>query len=418
MAIRYNFSLLLLICQFFPQEINASLRREQSFKQALTQVLKTHSDSKLAAAEYQKYRDLNFTAKLNYLPSINIGKNFNQDKNGFKKSAGYLQTELNLFNGFSDYYASKVASVQERLYLLRLQKTQRALELKAATTFFNYIKQYQNLAIFKKILKIKEESLNTTNLRYKKGLMSKSDGIKAAIDFANTKAQLDNVSIDFIAARADLLVMFEHESIEKNWPFASSINKLNTSKLPLQKKEQKDLLEYKISNLVLENYNNQSMQSRARHYPQINLSYNYNISKSDTYTENNSNALLSLSFSLFNRGKDSSSNIKSAYNTFKQKNYQYELIKKIDQNLRSSREKLIKSLQVIKLMQETLDLSRTLYIDNFKRFKSGRVSVNDLQQDQNRLLNSEQLYNEGLLQFHLNYLDYCFMRDRELMKCF
>ena len=67
--------------------------------------------------------------------------------------------------------------------------------------------------------------------------------------------------------------------------------------------------------------------------------------------------------------------------------------------------------------ERNLKLARKLYKQNFKRFKKGRSTVNDLLLDQSRLLDSENLAVDGWLTAHQRFYQYCHTLGQSINQC-
>jgi hypothetical protein len=69
--------------------------------------------------------------------------------------------------------------------------------------------------------------------------------------------------------------------------------------------------------------------------------------------------------------------------------------------------------------KEALKISNKLYQSTLGQFNQGKLSVNELFVDQDRLLRTEQIANEALHQLHTSTLAFCHSRGRSYVKgCF
>jgi outer membrane protein TolC len=66
--------------------------------------------------------------------------------------------------------------------------------------------------------------------------------------------------------------------------------------------------------------------------------------------------------------------------------------------------------------KDALKISQDLYRYTLRQFNSGSISVNELFVDQDRLLRTEQVANEGLYQLHSSTLAFCHSRGMSYSK--
>ncbi len=83
------------------------------------------------------------------------------------------------------------------------------------------------------------------------------------------------------------------------------------------------------------------------------------------------------------------------------------LIRALVPQFESAKLKFLNSLDSTLRREKNLSVSRKRYDDNFSRFKQGRVTVNDLLIDQNRLSDAELLAIESWYNLHLNFERLC-----------
>ena len=81
-----------------------------------------------------------------------------------------------------------------------------------------------------------------------------------------------------------------------------------------------------------------------------------------------------------------------------------------------SRKNFTTSFKTMVERLNTLKLSKTIFKDSLNQFKQGRLSVNDLLVEQSRLLQTQQLANQGLYNAHLGLIDLCHSLGKRVYK--
>jgi outer membrane protein TolC len=191
-----------------------------------------------------------------------------------------------------------------------------------------------------------------------------------------------------------------------------NLRQLRNAELNMDNKP--DLVEAKFQMMRDEN----SLVSTKRAFlPKIDFSYTISTNTSNSIESDNKTSLLTISIPLFSNWRTYST-YKNAQSISMSSKYNFkEKLRKAESNWQALKLNLADQVQTALEREANVKLSRSLYRDNFKRFKSGRVTVNDLQQDQNRLLQAESQASSGWASAHLAFLNFCHAKGVSVVDC-
>ncbi|MCO4794177.1 MAG: TolC family protein [Bacteriovoracaceae bacterium] len=356
--------------------------------------------------------------KLQLLPSVSAGWSKTETfESVSERSGNFIKTNFNLFKGGSHYSTWKSSEHNSLSAKAGVDQTILGVEYSAVTTILNFIQKAKDKKIFQKLLKINRDSLRTTKRRYKRGLISQQEVIRARVDLGLAKARLKAARIDLNNSMAKLDSLLGHTDINISWPLAKDLLSLRTKKLKNLEFEAGNRPDIKQARMNVIRDTHTVSAAKRSFLPRVDFSYtisNDDINGTD-YSEQTS--LLSISIPLFDGWKTVSS-IKQTQSTLASSQ---KTLTQRERNAKSDWEKskknLVESLETAKERNSNMKLSRKLYKSNFKRFQQGRSSVNDLQVDQNRFLDSESQANLGWLQAHLAWLDFCHTMGKRISNC-
>ncbi len=389
-----------------------------SFSDALKDIEK-RSTSILTIKKQVEAADHQYlSSKLNFMPDLSLGYSNNETfKKSSKSDSLYLKTSINLFKGGSD-----LSNLRASFFNLSAKKSELGQEFltsesEGSVIMINFIQKSMNYKIFLQFKKIKEKSLNITKERFRKGLTSKQEVLKSKVDLGIARARLRSSKIELSSSRSKLKEVLGHYDIEKSWPFIEKLKSLKLNKISeayLNQDLRPDL--NKVMNQINRESHNLSQIKRS-FLPKVDFSYTLSENSFNRFNSSERTSLLTISLPLFSKWKTYSSIKVAQANLFAAK-YNYKDKKRIaESEWVSLKENLIENIQTALEREENLALSKELYEDNFKRFQSGRVTVNDLQLDQNRLLESESQSSTGWAQAHLAYLHFCHAQGASIVSC-
>ncbi len=149
-------------------------------------------------------------AILIFVPSINLGYNYNYNWADMTKSANgkregdlsdfSLTINLNLFNGLSDLFAFQLARLDKGMSVSDLEATSHQTVLEAQTAFINVLKAKSDLEVAESNLKVLEMQKKDAQISADNGLIAKNDLLQIETYLAS--AQLQKITAQSAVTRA------------------------------------------------------------------------------------------------------------------------------------------------------------------------------------------------------------------------
>lgn len=392
--------------------------KDISFEEALGVIKNRSTDlppakDSLSAAESQ-----HFARQMAFLPSLSAGYTKGEDLDtNVASDSVFLKANLNLFKGMSD--VSNLRASKFNLFASRAQFDQEHLnvEAKATKAIVDYLQKSINQSIFTSFQQSKRKSLKTTQTRFKRGLTSRQEVMKAQVDLGIAKARVKSANINRSNSRATLITYLGHAKIKQSWPFKRKLKGLNLRNISSMKVNQDKIPELAKAKFQMMREEKNLLSSKQAFIPRLDFSYTMGSNTVNNTDSTERVSLLTLTIPLFSNWQ-TYSNYKTAQATLTSTKYQFESKKRdLESNWEAVKNNLVESIKTALEREQNLSLSRSLYQVNFKRFRSGKATVNDLQLDQNRLLDAESQASSGWAEAHLAYLDFCHTQGKSILDC-
>jgi outer membrane protein TolC len=388
------------------------------FIQALSEIRKRSTDLPPVQAQVEAAEHFQLSKKLKFAPSLTAGYSKSEQMNySSNTDALFLKSSLNIFNGGSDYADYQAGSFNLFASKAKQSGEVLAVENKATVAIVDYLQKSLNKNIFLGFKRSKRKSLKSIRIRFKRGLTSKQEVLKARVDLGIANARFKSVKISTALSRARLSTLLGHSNLKISWPLKNRLRKIDLKKLRQAEQtldQRPDLMEAKFKMLRDENTLNSVKRSFL---PKVDFSYTISSNTSSNIESDSRISLLTISIPLFSNWTSYSS-FKSAQATSSNSKYNFKAkIRSAESEWESLKQNLSDNIQTALEREINVKLSRSLYKDNFKRFKSGRATVNDLQLDQNRLLESESQQSSGWASAHLAFLNFCHAKGSSILHC-
>ncbi|MBF0257214.1 MAG: TolC family protein [Desulfamplus sp.] len=126
-----------------------------------------------------------------FLPDLGVGYTLNQLNHdtvtGERTQNDTLQTSLswNAFSGFSDYYRLKSAEIMTKYSTEMVESTRQDICLNVALRFLEVYTALENLKVAKNEIKLYNDRLRQIELKFKVGVLKKSDVLKVKVERDN-----------------------------------------------------------------------------------------------------------------------------------------------------------------------------------------------------------------------------------------
>lgn len=322
-----------------------------------------------------------------YKPSLDLSYTYNANKenvgSGKDNSNASATVSYNLFNGLSDKHNIKSSKSLENSSKHDLESSRYDLILNVKQDYIAYLKTIKNIETQENAFKLLEQQFKDSENRYEQGLLAKNDLLQVNAQMLQAKQNLARAIANSKIARSQLKNTIGGElsldEVLEDLPKEAILE--NNYKLEeLETRNEIKALKKKIDSL-----NSQKKANKGDFLPNADLSLSYIKYGDDAFlevddgdTEDQTTATLSLSWNLYNGGRDSSEDI-----IFNKKILQLkEDLKALKLSINLQYENAKEEFEVSKLNYETSKVSLSQSEENYKivndRFKEGLSSSTDL----------------------------------------
>jgi len=389
-----------------------------SFMDAVNEIVKRDPRISIDRTQIETQKTIVLAKKTSFLPTVNItayeAKNLTANSDTTFVGGGL---DLNLYRFGYNYYDLKSEQYALQSYHAQKNTSRLKIEQEGASKLIRAIHQKSQVDIIKKIIGMKEKSVSVAKSRYKRGLAPKSEVSKALIDLDNAHSNLNDAKRTLISYLAAVKVLLGHQNVVFKWPMLNFIlndapGRILQKELQLGKRP-----DYQQALHNIESANYQRRKARSLLLP----SFDFDLDRSLTETASGrtwaSTATISITIPIFD-GLTNYASYKTAKNEVRKLRYSLKRnVRILKSDFESARDIFKTSVEDVKKRQQTLNLSRVLYETNFKKFRQGRISINELNWDQDRLFRSESLWAKAVQSAHLNLVDLCQNFSMALKHC-
>lgn len=327
-------------------------------------------------------------SKGSYLPTLDLSYRYNANKedltgSGRDNSTATAVISYNLFNGLKDFYTLNSSKFLEKNSFFTYEATKNDLIYNTKVYYINYLKSLKNIETKQNAYKLLQQQYEDSKNRFEQGLLAKNDLLQVNAQMLQAKQAFSRAKADSRIARYELKNILggnlkKDEAIEDLNKKKISINAYDISLL-------EDRSEIKALKSSIESLLSQKKANRGNFMPSVDLSLSYSKLGEDAYLQvvepaidEQQSAAVTMSWNLFNGGKDSSQDI-----IYQKKVLQYkEELSQIKLSINLQYEKAVEEFEVSKLNYETAKVSLAQSKENYKivynRFKEGLSTSTDL----------------------------------------
>ena len=367
-----------------------------------------YNDIKLEVSSQQASQaSLYMIPKLDLFHTTNLNKlnpNLNSQQYG-------LTANVNLFQfgkSHHNYLSQKSLYEVDRLDH-SVKKIQ--IENKYLLTLFKNTLLQRKLSLYKQIENLKRKSLQVAQQRFNRGNLPRQQVDKVEIDLINLGSQRSATERELLDSELEV-AKFQMTDFKREWPF-SAVNAKTKNK-----RNSIEFTEIKVLELKSDAFVQQLEASRRNYLPQLDLAGHAYENRQDDLRSQEWDVTLTISWPLWDNYSRSLSNL-NAYRDFQY--WQIEKARTVrnwDLKVQAREEQLSKLVFQLNQSSENLKRLNALYTDTENLFSQGRLTVNELFQDQQLLLET-QINNENeMFAFHQFILAYCEFYTERIWDCF
>lgn len=306
----------------------------------------------------------------------------------------------NLFQFGSDLLNLKGQSQKVAQFENKLLAEVFELENLNGSVMLNRIKMLRDIELMNKIISNKEKAVTIAKKRFQAGILSSTDLDSVKIDYYNSQAELADYQIKFAKNTVAFKKLLIESDISTTWPW------VNKKIIPFEKNVENNY-QLKIEKLGLASLENSKNSILAESIGSLDFSLTRNKYEANIYDEWEWRSTLTLTIPIFNKFDDYTRYKKLAYrkNALERSIQQTRI--EVKQNFQTIDENLKRAKSTYQARRQTLKLSEKVFRTILKRFQRGKISVNELLVEQNRMLRTQLVENQGALQLHRVMMDYC-----------
>lgn len=381
------------------------------FVQSLKEALKQDT-------EFQNISNLDTFYKRQYqsgiskfaLPTATLSYGRTRDKSvGAESETEYNSGSLSL-NYSLFHFGADLATLNSFKHDLRTQKNNKQAtlvkrEAEVGEQLLRYIRDYKNLEIHREVLDIRKKALDVSKKRYKLGTLSQVDLYKIEIDYARAQSDFVNAQNNFFDIQAVVdAYRLTHPLKEFPWRNLKDLQKVFSVRVEAQ-----ETPHYQLYYHQSESASELAASIKRNMFGNFQLSYSTSIYNPDQSVDQSGyQVALVYTIPLFNSLTEETQyqQVRATARTYETTlSYQKKFI---DRDIEAKKRKLETSFENFQRNKKMLKLSNSLFESSIKQFRVGKISVNELSIEQDRLLNVKQIANQSQYQFLVDFLLYTY----------
>ncbi len=394
------------------------------FSQAVLDIVERNPEVAQQKVQIDIVEGRNLPTRLALLPNLFLqARQDNREEFGLDAArTGLAATlDLNLFRFGSDISGMRAASREAKAAIAQFEATKIRVESLAVEGLTEWLLYSKEKEIMDRLAGLRENLLAIAKKRFDRGLIPKQEVDKLEIDWENDRALLRDSETGFLRASARVVELLGHQDIETDWPWIQHLTLEKISKASGELPELKNRPDWQAAEYALSGAQARKSQAWGKLFPSLDLSLSYGIYYAHTRAESvrrpEYSASIVLSVPLFDRLANYGY-FEVQSNTAKASELELEKIRRqARREWDAARGALPLAIESALARQTTLVVSRRLYQDALKRFERGLTEANDLNVDQQRLLQSEQLAVRGWATAHTTLANLCFARGLGTRAC-
>lgn len=395
------------------------------FNEALDRIVDRSVSVGKERANLESLEGRNLPSHLSLLPSLTVNARSKRDglNPGFTNRREGVEgvLEMNLFRFGSDIAGMKAANREEEGQKLAIDDAILKTESDGVKNLVAFVQGSLELEIQRRFVTIRESSVQIAKARFDRGLLASQEVDKVSVDLENTLARLRDLEIEFARTKADLLVLLGEDDVEKAWPWRASLDKAPEKAFRTSDRDLTQRPDWRAAERRLEGADYRKNQGWGKIFPSLDLNLSYGTFRTETSQGLTNSpewgAMAQLTIPLFDRLVNYG-NYQSLVGQRAAAEVELERVRRVARgDWQAATEAIGHALTTARAREKTVNLARSLYEDNLKRFKQGLANANELIIDQERLYQSELLAVRGWGGAHVQFARFCHSLGRRVSGC-
>lgn len=397
-----------------------------SFNEAIKKIIDNNVDYRNSVNSLHNAKIGYWQGVSNFIPKLNTTyrytkfaehfDDFNIDARNFS-----INMDYDLFNFGRDVRDYQSRKLYRDALSKNLDNSVLTAERTGASSIFTYIYELKNVQLLKELLVLKDKSLKLARKKFKSGYLSRQDLNKVLIDYNNLDAEILSAEVKLNQAKQTLVTELGDFPIKSDWPWLGFISKKQFKKVYESEYRVQSIPAWKSAYLLTESYEKQQQSSKLNILGNVSLNISREWDRASFFRSSDWGWRASVQYTLpLFDGFANWGNYQNDLSTFyTQKARLYQQTRGAYAYFENSRESFRISYETYERRMKTLTLAKELYDNSLVQFRKGKLSVNELLVDQDRLLRTEQLANLGIYNVHNGLTDLCHsLGKRVLNSCF
>lgn len=334
-----------------------------------------------------------------------------QDLKSFSQTQFGLLAQMNLFRFGQDYFllqSRKSALLGKKL---EIDEKFLTLENQYLQLLFKNIFLRKKIEYYSEINMLKQKTLKVAEQRFEHGNLPRQQVEKVIIDMNNFDSQ--KLSLEKELEASELLIKkFDLQSFHRIWPFLELKDSLFQKNFSIENTE--------LKKTQLEAQQNADLFSsvKSQYWPSLDLTGKYYKNMEDSNLPNQWELNLMISWKVWDNYSHRLNYLEAYKNQLAAENRLLQLKRFSDEQNDYIYSQLISAQKKLNKSYSSLKLLNNLYQDTEKLFSQGRLTVNELFQDQQLLMETKINFENDVLDFHQSLLNYCQYKSERVWNCF
>lgn len=318
--------------------------------------------------------------------------------------------DWNLFKAGGDYFAWKAAREAQASADFEVKNQELKTELDGANLVFRRLFLRDSAGAQAELLKLKQETLRIGRDRYRQGKIPLQDVVKMEVDLSQQQNLVRQSEIDLAENEAAYRAFFVDELKTKDWPFTAAA-------VPVPSGDTRSFEQNRLQKRA-DSLDYSWRSSLAQHAPSIDFSLSYRNYPLSGPNYQAWSGTLELSIPLWSRWELKADNAQAYAAAQRAENDAQQNARREDLRRDFLGKKVSLSRASLEESRVNLDRANRLYADMLRSFQLGRLSTNDLFQEQDRKIRAILSFSQSRLDYHSSLMESCALRGLSARACF